>query len=69
MEEKYIKPEEFKGTLIRLSFLGDSAKKPIVSKMIKEFDIHVNILSGNINELMSTSVDISYLNYWEIRMI
>ena len=56
MEEEYIKPEEFKGTLIRLSFLGDSAKQPIVSKMVKEFDIHVNILSGNINELMSTSV-------------
>ena len=55
-EEEYIKPEEFKGTLIRLSFLGDSAKKPIVSKMVKKFDVHINILSGNINELMSTSV-------------
>ena len=56
IEEESIRPEEFKGTLIRLSFLGDSAKKPIVSRMIKKFDIDVNILSGNINELMSTSV-------------
>lgn len=49
-------PAEFEGTLIRLSFLGKSAKKPIVSQMVKKFDIDVNILSGNINELISTSV-------------
>ena len=56
IKEESIMPEEFKGTLIRLSFLGNSAKEPIVSKMIKKFDIDVNILSGDINELMSTSV-------------
>lgn len=56
IEQEFIKPEEFKGTLIRLSFLGSSAKKPIVSEMIKKFDININILSGNINKLMSTSV-------------
>lgn len=55
-EEEFIRPELFKGKIIRLSFLGDSAKEPIVSRMIKKFDIEVNILSGNINELMSTSV-------------
>lgn len=56
IEEESIKSREFKGTLIRLSYLGDSAKEPIVSKMVKNFNIHANILSGNINELMSTSV-------------
>ncbi|MCF6464650.1 methionine ABC transporter ATP-binding protein [Clostridium sp. Cult2] len=56
VEDETIKPYQFKGTLIRLSFLGESAKKPIVSQMIRKFDIDVNILSGNINELMSTSV-------------
>ncbi|NLW23313.1 MAG: methionine ABC transporter ATP-binding protein [Tissierellia bacterium] len=56
VEEEIIKPDGFKGTLIRLAYLGDSAKKPIVSQMIKKFGIEVNILSGNINELMSTSV-------------
>lgn len=50
-----IKPENYDGTLIRLSYLGKSAKKPIVSQMVKKFNIHVNILSGNINQLMSTS--------------
>ena len=56
IEEEIINPNDFKGTLIRLSFLGDSAKKPIVSKVIRNFDIDVNILSGNINKLQSTSV-------------
>lgn len=42
--------------ILRLSFLGENAKKPIVSKMVKQFDIDVNILSGNINELISTSI-------------
>ncbi|NMB07055.1 MAG: ATP-binding cassette domain-containing protein [Tissierellia bacterium] len=56
VEGEYINPKEFKGKVIRLSFLGESAKEPIVSKMIKNFDIEANILSGNINELVSTSV-------------
>jgi len=30
-------------------------KKPVVSHMVKRFDIDVNILSGNISQLMSTS--------------
>lgn len=42
-------PKEFKkGKVLYLSFIGDSAGKPIISKLIKEFDIEVNILSGNI---------------------
>lgn len=56
VEEEYIKPKEFKGKVIRLSFLGNSAKEPIVSRMIKKFNIEVNILSGNIDQLISTCV-------------
>ncbi|MBU5255004.1 methionine ABC transporter ATP-binding protein [Tissierella praeacuta] len=56
IEEEIINPSDFKGKIIRLSFLGDSAKKPIISKVIRKFNIDVNILSGNINELQSTSV-------------
>ncbi|WP_025641988.1 methionine ABC transporter ATP-binding protein [Schnuerera ultunensis] len=54
-DEKY-SPDEFNGTLIRLSFLGESAKKPIVSQVVKKFDININILSGDINQLVRTSV-------------
>ena len=56
VEEESIVPDEFNGKVIRLSFLGKNAREPIVSRMIKQFSIEVNILSGNINELVSTSV-------------
>ena len=56
IEEEIINPNDFKGTIIRLSFLEKSAKQPIVAKIIRNFDIDVNILSGNINKLNLTSV-------------
>ncbi|MDR7856615.1 methionine ABC transporter ATP-binding protein [Tissierella sp.] len=56
IQEEIINIEDFAGKIIRLSFLGDSAKKPIVSKVIRNFDIDVNILSGNINKLQESSV-------------
>ena len=39
-----------------MSFLEKSAKQPIVAKMIRNFHIDVNILSGNINKLHLSSV-------------
>ena len=56
IEDEIINPNDFKGTLIRLSYLGDSANQPIVSKVIKNFNIDVNILSGNINKLQESNV-------------
>lgn len=56
IQEDIINPKDFKGTIIRLSFLGDSAKQPIVSKAIKDFNIDINILSGNINKLQLSNV-------------
>ena len=56
VEEEFIKPEQFNGKIIRLSFLGDSSKEPIVSRMITRSNTEVNILSGNITEPISTSV-------------
>lgn len=56
VDEEIINPKDFKGTLIRLSFLGDSAKQPIVSKVIRNFNIDINILSGNINKLQESNV-------------
>lgn len=55
-EEEIIYPKIPDSTVVRLSYLGDSAKKPIISNLIKKFNIDINILSGNINELQSTSV-------------
>lgn len=56
IEEEIINPEDFRGMVIRLTFLGDSSKQPIVSRTIKNFDIDINILSGNINKLQESSV-------------
>lgn len=56
IEEEIINPKDFKGTIIRLSFLEKSAKQPIVARMIRNFEIDVNILSGNINKLHLSSV-------------
>ncbi len=54
--EEIILPNDGNGNLLRLSFTGKSAKKPVVSNMIKSFSLDVNILAGNINELTTTSV-------------
>lgn len=56
IEEEIINPKDFKGKIIRLCFLGDSAKQPIVSKVIRNFDIDINILSGTINKLQQANV-------------
>lgn len=42
--------------VIKISYLGENAQKPIVSRLIKEHDIDVNIVSGDIDQLMNTSV-------------
>ena len=56
IEDEIINPEDFKGTLIRLSYVGENANRPIVSKVIRNFNVDVNILSGNINKLHESNV-------------
>lgn len=55
-EKEIILPKNYEGKLLRLSFTGESARKPIISEMIKNFNLDVNILAGNINELATTSI-------------
>ena len=40
--------------VIRISYMGDSAKEPIISNMIRRFDVDVNIIDGDINRLTTT---------------
>ena len=42
--------------LVRLGFEGCKAKQPVISYMIKHFDIEVNILSGGLDYLQDTIV-------------
>ncbi len=41
--------------IVRISFLGDSAGEPVVSGMVKRFDVDVSILFGNIDQLKDVS--------------
>ena len=43
-------------SVIKLRYLGDSAKEPIVSDLIKKFDLDVNIIDGDINKLATSLV-------------
>ena len=40
--------------LVSLSFIGESAGEPVISVLIKQFDIDVNILTANIESLQNT---------------
>ncbi|MDO5689530.1 MAG: ATP-binding cassette domain-containing protein [Tissierellia bacterium] len=55
-EEDEYTSDQFDGLLVRLTFDDTTAQEPIVSMMVKEYNIVVNILSGNINRLHTTRV-------------
>ena len=40
--------------MLRLSFIGASANEPIIASLIRHFNVDVNILSGNIDQLKNT---------------
>ncbi len=42
--------------LVRLGFQGENAKQPIISQLIKNFDIEANILGGGLDYLQQTIV-------------
>lgn len=45
LKEKYQE-----GALLRIQFLGESANQTVISQLVKNFDIHVNILQGKITQ-------------------
>lgn len=49
----YIPKEFLKGIALNLSFMKESAKEPIISKLMKKFDIEVNILSGQLEYIQN----------------
>lgn len=46
-----IEQHESKKNIYRLIFVGESANKPLLSRLSKKFPIEVNVLFGNITEL------------------
>ncbi len=44
-------PEDGCSQLLRISFLGDTAADPIISSVVRKFDIDVNILYGSMDHI------------------
>lgn len=42
--------------ILRLSFFGNSSNEPVISHMIKKFDVDVNIISGNIERVQNSQI-------------
>jgi D-methionine transport system ATP-binding protein len=40
--------------IFRINFVGSTAGQPLLSQLAKQFDIHINVLFGNITELQGT---------------
>ena len=50
-------PENFlKGNILNLSFMHGTAHEPIISKIVKNFDVEVNILSGKIEFIQEKQI-------------
>lgn len=58
-EEEIINPGDFKGKVLRLGYNRDTVYMPILSRCIREYDVDVNLISGNIRKLNTT--DIGYM--------
>ena len=48
-------------TIVKLNFIGTKTKSPIVSEVIRNYDLDVNIISGNIKETNQESYGHLYL--------
>lgn len=55
-KEEVLNAKEFKGTLVRLAYDNNSYKAAILSQTIKNFNVDISIVSGNINKLSSGNV-------------
>lgn len=42
------------GQIIRISFIGDSTAEPVISTLVKNFNIDISILYGNIDQIQDT---------------
>jgi D-methionine transport system ATP-binding protein len=57
VEQHQTLPEEFlKGNILNLSFMHGTAHEPIISKVVKNFDVEVNILSGKIEFIQEKQI-------------
>ncbi|AEF94980.1 Phosphonate-transporting ATPase [Desulfotomaculum nigrificans CO-1-SRB] len=46
--------EKGQGQIVRVSFIGDSTAEPVISTLVKHFNVDVNILYGSIDQIQDT---------------
>jgi len=51
---KTIDHGKFEGRIVKVDFFGDITAKPILSTLVKKFDLDANILYGNIDHIQGT---------------
>jgi len=57
VEQSQELPEEFlKGNVLNLSFMHGTAHEPVISKVVKTFNVDVNILSGKIEFIQEKQI-------------
>ncbi len=44
------------GRVFKLEFVGDSASQPIISRLVRSFDVEINILFANMTEVQQTTL-------------
>ncbi len=44
-----------RGKVVQLTFVGEAAEEPVISQLIRKFDLTVNILQGKISQLQTGS--------------
>lgn len=55
-DENIIELLDDKGDVYKVVFTGSNAHKPLISQMIRDFGVDVNILSGGIDEVQNTEL-------------
>lgn len=56
LPENILKNKKSGEKVIRLYYLGDSANQPVVSQLVKTFNIDANILAGSIERIQDSAV-------------
>lgn len=55
-KEILIENEDIHEKVLKISFLGHKSEEPIISHMVKKYDVNVNILAGNIENIQNTNL-------------
>ena len=53
-EKIFAEPISDSNLLVRLSFIGDSAGEPVISSLIRSYQVDVSILYGNVDHIKAT---------------